>query len=513
MQSLPDSPRTNPAPVQAPVPIATAEMPTLMSLAGELKFQIVSHTDLDCIVALALSSKGIHMYCGKRLKEQKERKRAWSTITVGEIDSLMWRKNPPVSGVHPLPVLRDLLADTGAWVYTKTLTIGYLEGTTGQGFRGEDKAELDMAELQDAVAEMRFHERLLRKVLEVQQYLYPGRGETDILHCPQATQWTRKILCGDMGAAASLLVAVLPNVQKIRLVNYYRIIDSQHLLTLEHLLRAAISERDKPIGINSFDNLTEIGMHGIFGHCVTSYDLLNGFMELPSMRTIKGRMIVGDGGDPRPFSNGAIEPSKVTSLEFDCSAIDAASFSSSLRGIEGLQKFVFNFWAGAFSSGRLWEPRQIMRVLGIHTTKTLRHLELTYDWDTEGAEIEIDKGEPFIGSLCAFEALETIRLETLVLYREVQAAKPSTGAIWIPTHPRRLVDALPLSACRLQLVGPLPKHDATAMLADVASRKDEMLPNLTSIYFEHLERAELDETVVTECEGAGVEMGFGWNSS
>lgn len=290
--------------------------------------------------------------------EQYARKRYFSTIAVGHIDNLTWREDPPVRGVHPLLILRDVLADTTAWLYTKTLIIGYLEDPSGEGFIGEEEAELDEAEFQDVVAQLRLNTGLLKKVLEVQQYLYPGRGETDLKDCPEATEWTRRILSGDMSAAASLLIAILPRVQKIRIVEYYRILGSHYLLTLDDLLHAAVSDKHKPTGINSFSNLTEVGVHGAFVQCGASYDLFEGFMKLPSMRTIMGRLIAGE--DAVSYRGGLTEPSNVTSLEFHHSAIDAESFSSSLCATNGLQNFAFNFWAGAFMDDQLWEPRQIL---------------------------------------------------------------------------------------------------------------------------------------------------------
>ena len=44
------------------------------------------------------------------------------------------------------------------------------------------------------------------------------------------------------------------------------------------------------------------------------------------------------------------------------------------------------------------------------------------------------------------------------------------------------------------------------MLGDLPALKDKLLPNLSSIFFEDVERSEIDESVVKECEDAGVKM-------
>lgn len=49
-------------------------------------------------------------------------------------------------------------------------------------------------------------------------------------------------------------------------------------------------------------------------------------------------------------------------------------------------------------------------------------------------------------------------------------------------------------------------------LGDLPVWKDELLPDLSSVFFEDVERSEIDDIVVKECEDAGVKMGF-WQPS
>ena len=79
-------------------------------------------------------------------------------------------------------------------------------------------------------------------------------------------------------------------------------------------------------------------------------------------------------------------------------------------------------------------------------------------------------------------------------------------------EPQRLVDVMPASLRRLRLVGALSDEDATAMLENLPAHKEERLPNLLSIFFEDVERSNVDENVVRECEEAGVKMKF-WRPS
>ena len=408
-------------------------MPTFLGLPVEIQLLIISNIPLNEIENFALCSKVVHQLSRKRLMEQYARKRYFSTIAVGHTDNMTWDEDQRIRGVHPLLILRDLLADAQSWLYTKTLIIGYLDEFSG-GFEDPEEAQLDEVEFQDAVAQFKLNTRLLKIVVEVQRRLYPERAENDLEKCPKAKKWTQAILNGETEPAASLLVAILPNIQKIRLVDEWKDprYDSFFLKTLNDLLEAALSDKHDLIGINSFNKVIEVGMCGLEGmygldeQYGANYEIFNWFMALPSMRTIKGRVI--DGRSVNSFS----QCSKVESLTFHRSAIHASVIEDTLGALRGLQSFTYDFWAGAPLEDEKWEPRQIVEALAYHTETSLRHLELTslLEHERGGAgnfqSIDFWRGEPFIGSLCAFEVLEKIRLETRMLYKETEGANRRT---------------------------------------------------------------------------------------
>lgn len=45
-------------------------------------------------------------------------------------------------------------------------------------------------------------------------------------------------------------------------------------------------------------------------------------------------------------------------------------------------------------------------------------------------------------------------------------------------------------------------------LGDLPALKDELLPDLSSVFFEDVERSEIGDIVVKECGDAGVKMEF-----
>ena len=514
-------------------------MSTFLSIPVELQLQVISNVHLNDIENFTLCCKVLHERSEERLMEQYARKRDLSTIAIGHVDNLTWDEDHQIRGVHPLLVLRDIFADPQTRLYTKTLIVGYLNipPMEPDDFNDQEEAELDQAELYQVAAQFKHDTRLSRKVLEVQQCIYPGSGEPNLEDCPEAKKWTEKILSGDMAASASLLIAILPSLQTFRLVDRWEAMvdDSFFVEILGDMLFVGSDGMHDLTGINTFDNLTEVGLHGVAPGCSVNYKVLEGFIGLPSMRTIKGRVVDG------LFDTCLPNCSELRSLEFYQSAISAKAFSPTFRATTKLQDFVYEFWADARVEDEQWEPHQIVEALKAHTKKSLRRLELTslseHDYMNNNTFydcIDFEKGEPFLGSLCAFEVLEEIRLETMMFYKEVEDGQSWTQEekdISLPkqegqgavdrkqmggrdalVEPQRIVDVLPASTRKLRLVGSLSSEDATAMLKDLPVLKEERLPNLSSIFFEDIERSDIDENVVREVEREGVRMKF-WQPS
>ena len=363
-------------------------MINLLSLPVELQLEIISNIHLNDIEAFTLSCKSVHRLSKWRLMQQYVRERSFSTIAVGHVDNSIWEDGQQIKGVHPLLILRNLLADPPSWLYTKTFIVGRIKGTHRYPLSAEEEAAMGKAELQDVVTQFRSHEQLLKKVLGVQRCVFPERKETDLKNCPGARKWTNDILSGNMEAATSLLIAILPNVHKIRLVEKIQSpASSEFLGFLKDLLSAAVSEKHDLTEINSFSKLTELGVNGLDEEYATNFSVFRGFTTLPSVRTIKGQAVFRARAES--FLRGSIDVSNVTSLEFYHSSIDATSFSSALCIMKGLRKFIYSFWA---ANSDLWEPRRIVDAFEAHTRKTLRGLGLTSFSDTGDAFIDKFKG-------------------------------------------------------------------------------------------------------------------------
>ncbi len=368
-------------------------------------------------------------------------------------------------------------------------------------------------------------DRLSSKVLEVTRVLRLDTGPTKAWN----PSWTFSIVSGDLQAAACLLITLLPNLEKLRIVDRCR---RYFYWTLICLLAGAMNSECDLKGLNSFKKLSEVRLHGSVDGSGVDFLVGTDFSALPSIRTIKGRNIDEEDELPgcfyktRPFDHTLRPNSDITSLEFHQSSIDMRSFYYCIRRIKSLQKFTYDFSAATTMGEQTWEPRGIFLVLLSFASRSLVHLELT--GVTDIYSVQFRRGEPFIGSLRAFEVLETLRLETVMLYKEVEGTVDTTpdemvtrytgytstprtsGGDWAGgrnalVEPERLVDILPASAKRLRLVGGLSNEEADAMLEDLVEMKDERIPNLRSIFFEDVDPCT---EVSSVCEKASVRARF-----
>ena len=396
-------------------------------------------------------------------------------------------------------------------MYPRTLTIGHiLDHERGSpDYLELEEGQIAQSDLISVVTEL--GDRLLPKVLEVTRVLHLDTGRT----ASWARTWTADIISGGKEAAACLLIALLPNLEKLQVVDMF--VREPFDEILERILKAARDREYDFAGLNSFKRLAEIFL---LGECGADLGVLQKFDGLPSLSTIKGRFIVSDW----PEQGNSLEPSterysNITALELHQSKVNTDSIYACIKGIRSLHRFTYDFCAARGRS--TWEPRNIVRVLQAFAYQSLVHLELT--GVTDIYSVRFRRGEPFIGNLRAFEVLETLRLETVMLYKEIEGTDDRTPDVghWTTdleitekdwaggrnalVEPERLIDILPASTKRLRLVGGLSIEEAGEMLADIVELKDERIPSLRRIFFEDVEPSSKISSV---CENAGIRARF-----
>ena len=215
-----------------------------------------------------------------------------------------------IEGIHPIVPLRDFILDEKNALYPRTLIVGNIEeeGPATWHYVGPEGqiANLDLAKI---VPQLK--DRLLPKVLEVTRTL-----ELDISDETWIADWASRTLSGDLEAAACLLIALLPNLEKLRIFADGRYHASPPFYSiLGRLLEGATDSKYDVTGLNSFNYLSEVGLEGGDDGSDGNFEIGPLFSALPSIRTIKGHYI--EGALPRQACGPVNEPkSEIRNLEF-----------------------------------------------------------------------------------------------------------------------------------------------------------------------------------------------------
>ena len=393
-------------------------------------------------------------------------------------------------------------------MYPRTLIVGHMDKDIDPDGLNPEEGQIADSDLVGIVAELggRLHSKVL-KVARVLGFDIDGIGSS-------AHNWTSEIISGDLEAAAHLLIALLPNLEKLRIVDTCRdCYSSRFHSMIVGLSEAPTVSKLELAGLNSFRHLSELSIDGeTYSMC---FSVTRCFYTLPSIRTIKGRYMDWETGPTVHRLPPVPCDSNITTLEFHQSLIGNNNFYECIRRIKSLQKFTYGFPAATTKEYPLWEPRGTVSILQAFASRSLVHLELTGVANIDS--VNFRGGEPVIGSLRAFEVLETLRLQTVMLHKEDEEQVRNgfelfqiggitrSGGSDALVEPERLVDILPASAKILRLAGDLTNEDADAMLADIVELKDERIPNLRTIFFENLDPSS---GIPSVCEKVKIEANF-----
>ncbi|CAF9933451.1 hypothetical protein IMSHALPRED_009367 [Imshaugia aleurites] len=331
----------------------------------------------------------------------------------------------------------------------------------------------------------------------------------------KAQDWIGRIKKGESDATAALLVTLFSNVKSLTVSTCDDISGSLLFRTLEKMALSVAKHNSRALG--AFRELSEIEIRGAKEHTrgpgrYGTYgdgELIAVFMMLPSVRVIKGYRVIwfGSGWPYEPVT------SSVKEISLESSQIDSKLMMECLKGSERLERFTYNQDSVLYSVAT-WEPRLIVKALRKYAGKSLVHLELT--GDDSGLPSRPADDEPFIGTLRSFQVLRSIRLMTMMLFKLVdgddidedvdmiQSALKNRGEPHSLVELRRLVDFLPLSAEKLELVGGISDEEAQDIFADLPELKGERVPILGDIVLEDSDPLERDTKDL--CKKAGIRL-------
>lgn len=491
-------------------------MPTLLSLSNEILDYIIDGLHIDDIEAFSSCCKHVRSLAAARLGEHLAKKFAFPTVAIEPED--VYEDNldsddydDTETRLIPSRLLQDFLIDEKNALYPRSITI------RGIGKRRNDNEEMLRALLTTYLDQHEgLEDKIAAKVMQIRQSLIPS------MTAVAAQRWIDHIKKGESDSTAAFPINLFPNVKTLRVKNCPSLPKTLLFTMLENLTSSAAMP-DSPASY-ALKELSEVDLRGS-GHRSLDGNLFPMFLRLPSMRVIKGYKVDWPAGD-WPSYGPVI--SSIKELSFDFSQIAFEQLIDCIRTTKTLERFTYDMVL-TYSSTITWEPRLIVRMLRLYAWETLVHLELT--GDPRGLSSNLAGGEPFIGTLRFFQSLESIRLMSMMLFRpvdgrdidesedglesvlddttdesedDIKSAVEDTIDDPSLVEPRRLVDFLPASAKKLELVGGISDEEARDMFADLPRLKRERVPELAEVVLEDSDPLERETKDL--CRNSGVRL-------
>lgn len=479
-------------------------MNTLLGFPNEILLHIIEKVDIDDIITFSSCCKFLDILGGTRRRRCKQKRAQYSSIVLGDVDRSSWSGESKGCRIYPILCLGELLSDEQNTLYPRTLYLG--EVSDDESDESVDANEDEQIKLMISEVIEEYRDRIISKVHEVHESLSLGDSV-------DANKWARSILSGDQDAAVVLLIAILPRLQTLNILDPG---NETWTTQLDRILQSStVASFSRSTPLHSFGRLSELNVQGDGTDFNPSFGILAKSMLIPSMRRLKGSYIEGH-DQPWPYEDGS---SEVTEIDLDNCAIDSSSLSACLRGVRSLQSFKYTFNSCVSYTLSCLEPRGTLAALTNYCSKTLVHLFLNMERPEKYENFE--DGEPFLDSLRSFEVLETIRLDSAMLFEKVEESRTSiqtrdqtierlTSGAKNPDKGeklagiQRLVDFLPASAKTFGLLGGLSTEDAAGMFADLVELKEKRLPNLREVCL--TDNDPLNQETKEACKPAGIRL-------
>ena len=306
-------------------------MPNLMGLPNEILTAIIEAIEPDDIESFSTCCKLIYSLAGHRLKEHKEKQSLFSKLLVEDDISPFpghpWDKKYGEPGTY----LKEFLSDERNRLYPKAMIVNFIDHNSSP-MNGSRTARTSANDgLNDA------RHQLKCTMAGVHSMIGPDFGENE------AEEWAEKVQAGYPIATFLLLLALLPNLEKITIsvgFLWSRTLDASYTKFLRHMTETALSQKDNGLGFGR--RLSECTIYGESSQGIGE-SLLPYLMRLPRMQKM-----IGDNLDIEdrlwPYTD-AVSP--VVDLDLK-GAIDTHSLSSYLRGIRELKRFRYTHVMDAY---------------------------------------------------------------------------------------------------------------------------------------------------------------------
>ena len=439
-------------------------MPTLLSLPVELHLMIIEKTDLYDLEALWTFCKTFYAYGEDKLRLHTYKKTNFHTIAVD------WDTGS-TNQVHPLLRLRDVLEDEEIGLYPRVMKMDSLEYWNPD----EDDDDYPSLEIDKIIEE--YGDRIHTMLADTHRKLLPNAS------IEEATAWSNDVAWEGPAPIIILLLTLYPHLEDLCIHDLCPAWWSVNIGLLFTFLTAAASDPTT----NTLSRLSKITLTG--GSRLA--DVLSPLMAVPTMRSIEAYDLKGRNVQ---WSRG-LGSSQVKDLKLELCDIDTATLTSHIGAVKTLATLKYSFCPTKDedkAGSHRWEPRAIVASLRLYACDTLTILELTAANLMETLPFHDD--EPYIGSLRAFKVLRSVKLDTMMLYKQFE---PASSVLFEPEQkdPRNhqkqaraqpLVNFLPASIQRFHMtsktVGRCPsRKDVGAMFKGLSVLKTRYLPRLEAI--------------------------------
>lgn len=456
----------------------------LFSLPNEVIHQIVDKLDPRSLGSFVLVCKTTHTLSQHAIKRHQELLKQYSALRFGDPES--WHGNDWL-GDHALFFLKNLLLNPRIAYYPKSIhaaTYRYEDGLN-------DDAEKELGNLADIIASWGSEIAAL------------GAEHPWFREQVQRDDWRDALLVPtNQDHHLAILLTMLPYLQSITFTNMS--CNSEPIKETVRSIAAANRDPESPVHAKALARLTKISIDRAdteMGEDITFY---GPFMELPSMRSVHGRMIDGEyQGIPAENTDGGsvvLIPHQVEEINMDYSSINLGCWDWMLRRIGNLRKFTYDY-AGAIVGNADYYAGSIVSLLKKYASRSLVRLDLTADrrsiYNFEPDPTSDYHQEQFIGDLKDFKNLRVLRLDDTVFQ------KANDGEIV------RLVDVLPASIRMVTLSSQIEEGDSAELFIGLGEGKKEKLPQLKKLVLQG--DFSIQQDVIDELKGVGVEItGRGW---
>ena len=466
-------------------------MPTFMDMHNEILTAIIEVTEPDDIDSFSTCCKLIHSLARLGLDEHKEKRRYFSTLLVeDDISPLPWSAGDKKYR-EPGAYLKGFLSDERNRLYPNAMIVNvFKDGFGPMNYSGTARDSVNDG-LNDARHELK------RTMAGVHTGIGLNLGEDE------AEEWAKEVQAGYPIATFLLLLALLPNLRNIIIsVDYWSssTLDASYAKILRHMTEAALEQKENGLGFGR--RLSECKVYERFSQGIGE-KLLPHFMMLPRIQKFRGvNLDIEDGSWPY---TDAVSP--IVDLDLR-GAIDTTSLSSYVRGIRELKKFRFIY----FGDGQIpWVPCDIVATLRQFAFRSLVRLDVTKD--AKGTTSWSDVA-PGIGSLRSFQVLETVRLDHILLLREIRAANGAdvVNPEWklkdlydeSKIRGQELIDFLPYSAKTFRLEDIAMGRLVLDMFEGFPKHRVERLPKLELVSLDA--GKQINSQIDTICEESGAQV-------